>query len=599
MVVQQQAQKAVTPHSGGVKQTQSRPVASQTPVPVVPMVATPTGYPQPLAPADGTTAYIIPTEAVVSAGQSVAIAVPPPTAGRAVKPGSLPIKESVVQPAARPPPPPPAAAPAVHYIIEPLVPGATTPVIYGQTTEVPVAVTRTQPSLANLPVYHTEVAASKSMPVTTTKPYAIVPAQPTASIEIQGIAVNQQGTPLISPQVHLGYGAVSTTPYIQTVVTPSSDVKLAPQTATGSPSNPKLSKISTGSTQMSQTVKSSSSHTRTQDQQASAQLEEIGKNISDAFASSNEQMLIAAFEDAWKKFQANGKRYQSSNSSSGRKTGGQTETVGKPIPPPNAEVVSVPGTTSRLSLIRPTYSRSKMPGVQSSAPADQLVCVPAETQTRLTVAAPVVGDLQQKQQHSVQFIYCSAPSVQPQVYPGASEHPGTALYAVAPNNARSPYEHIVKQPHRSGKLVGSRTTQVQSSGIYIPAHASDISLTSKHQPTAVVVEPVTAGGLNKSVVHVPRSQQQIIINERGIPVKQPEQVAVQHLSVLKTKPQTIVISGDHQQKQQKAPVATASVAAAGKAARQCALCTKEATYLCSGCHRIWYCGKECQVCKHN
>ena len=32
-----------------------------------------------------------------------------------------------------------------------------------------------------------------------------------------------------------------------------------------------------------------------------------------------------------------------------------------------------------------------------------------------------------------------------------------------------------------------------------------------------------------------------------------------------------------------------------KSNRACALCRKEATYLCSGCHAEWYCGRQCQV----
>jgi hypothetical protein len=580
--LQQPPQKSVPGASEGAKQIQSRPEAgsirSQTPVSVA---TTPTGY---TSTGVGTAAYtIIPTDTVASGGQGVttAIAVPPPVTTRAIKPGTLQIKDSATTVV----PPHTAAAPTIHYIIEPLVQAATTPVIYSQTTGVPV-VTHTQPSSANVPVYHTEIASSKSpMPVTTTKPYAIVSAQPTASIEIQGFAVNQQGTPLISPQVQFGYGSVSTAPYIQTVVTPSSNAKHSIHTMAGSSSSAKQCKISEMA-RMSPTARSASSHPQTHEK---SQLEEIGKNISDAFATSSEQMLIAAFEDAWKKFQANGRRYQAPKSGS-RKTGGQPETGGKPIPPPNAEVVSVPGTSSRLSLIRPTYSRSKMPVVQSAP--DQLVCVPADAAAHTRLAVTTTPDLQQKQ-HPMQIIYCSSPSVQQQVYNGGSEYSGPALYTVAPNNAQS-YNVVQHQLHRGGKSVGSKITQVHTSGIYIPAHASDVSLKNQ-QPTAVVVEPVATGGLSKSMVHAPRSQQPIIVNDRGVPVKQQEQVAVQHLSVLK-KSQTIVIGGgDHQQVGGKLQQKATSVGSAGKVTRQCALCTKEATYLCSGCHRIWYCGKDCQL----
>ena len=605
-VVQQPPPKYVTALSGGGVNrgpgVSSHSVGQQQQT-AVSMVGTPTGYTATTTTGATATYTIVPTEAVVSQGLTAIAVQQPPSATntRAIKPVTLPIKDSVVQPGAgsRPPPQP---ARTIHYIIEPLVQAATTPIIYSQTAGVPVSVTHTQPSSA---VYRTEIQSSKSsMPVTTTKPFAIVPAHPTASIEIQGIAVNQQGTPLISPQVQLGYGPVSTAPYFQTVVTPSSDAKHSIHTPTGSSSSTKQTKENA---RMSPTVNNCLTHQ--QNNHEKAQLEEIGKNISNAFASSSEQMLIAAFEDAWKKFQANGKRYQSPKTGGGgpRKTGGQSETGGKPIPPPNAEVVSVPGTTSRLSLIRPTYSRSKISVVQSPG-HDQLVCVSADAaQTRLAVAT--TPDHMQSKQHPVQIIYCSSPSVQQQQLVYTPGRGGTeySVHAVAPSSSQASYDAVKHQQHRGvgGKSVmGPKTAQVQTSGIYIPGHASEVSLkNTQQQPTTVVIEPVgSGGGLNKSgVVHAPRGQQPIIINERGIPVKQPEQVAVQHLSVLK-KPQTILIGGgvDHQRvasKLQQNVGTPVGNGAAVKAARQCALCAKEATYLCSGCHRIWYCGKDCQVCK--
>jgi hypothetical protein len=408
------------------------------------------------------------------------------------------------------------------------------------------------------------------MPFTTTKPYAIVPAQPTASIEVQGIAVNQQGTPVISPQIQLGY---SSAPYIQAAsVAQTSGIKRTAHT-TESWAASKSSKFSTVSVP-SQSGKGTS-HQRISDEQTNAQLDEIGKKIGDAFANSSEHMLIAAFEDAWKKFQANGKRYQVPKSSSRRVGVTETSAHPKSIAPPNAEVVSVPGTSSRLSLIRPTYSRSKIAAMQSSP--DQLVCAPADSQTALATTEP------QKQQQ-VQFVYYDS-SLQPQVYTTGTEYAGTTLYAIAPNNAQpSSYDHIVKQAPRQGKSVQK---QIQSSGIYIPGPATDVGVSNK-QTAAVVLEQVSAGGPAKSVVQVPRSQQQqqhqMAVTER---VKQPEK-AVQHLSVLR-KPQHVASDQYSVVKQKSQTVAT------GKVARQCALCTKEATYLCSGCHRIWYCGRDCQL----
>ena len=547
---------------------------------VVPVVAGPKAYSQP-----STTYTIIPTEAVVSGG----------AIGGHTKPGYLPIKDTVVQPA-----PIHQGTPAIHYIFEPLVQTASTPVVYSKS---PVGVTYTQTSTGNHQVlYHTEAVGSRSMPVTTTKPYAIVPAQRTGSIELQGVAVNQGATPVISPHVQLGYGSLSTTPYIQTAVTPSSDSKQVAQSSTESSWSSTGCVKSAKITRIPQAAKSplGNNMQREPNEQPSAQLEEIGKNISDAFANSSEQMLIAAFEDAWKKFQANGRRYQSavcsSSSSSARKTTGQLEMMSHPksVAPPNAEVVSVPGTSSRLSLIRPTYSRSKISAVQSVH--DQLVCVPADTQSRLAVGANQTGLAVVPNQpglavaapigdKSVQFLYCSDGSLQPQIYSGTSEYPG--LYTISPRTAHPTYDQVVNHTHRPAK-VSHKTSQIQTSGIFIPAHAGEIGVSVK-QPAAMVLEQA------KSVVQTQRSQQQQVILG-GERVKQTDQVAVQHLSVLRKSQPIILDENGHQVvKPKSATTANTAAPLAGKAAHWCALCAKEATYLCSGCRGIWYCGKECQV----
>lgn len=542
--------------------------SSQSPVSVVPVVATPPpGYPHPLslAPVSSSTLTLIPTEAtavVSSVGQNVAITVPPPPppgTTRAVKPGSLPIKDP---------------APAVQYIqIEPL---ASKSLIYSQTAGIPVAVTP-QASSSNL----TGIVAGKPLPVTTTKPYAIVSAQPTATIQSVPLN-NQQGTPLISPPVQLGYTPAS---YIHTV--PSTQTKAA-----ALQTNTKSSKATSGTVRTS--LQGTSTHQRLPEEQI-AVMDEIGRNISDAFANSSEKMLIAAFEDAWKKFQANGKNYPSMGNSGTRKASiAQSETHTKPIPPPNAEVVSVPGASSRLSLIRPSYSRPKIPSVPSTT--DQIVCVSPDTaQTGgITVAATPLAD----QPHKVQLLYCATTpgSVQPQqIY---TEYPGTALYAVATNTPPQPatYEDVAKQSHRQGSSLVPRTSQVQSTGIFIPAHVTDLnSVVGSKQPQpqspTVVIDPLSKTGHAKNIGQIPRSQPQVF------PPKshhdQTAAMAVQHMSVLK-KTQSPAVVVDHHQ-MMVVGTHRNNVPPPGKVTRQCAMCSKEATYLCSGCQKIWYCGKECQV----
>ena len=91
-------------------------------------------------------------------------------------------------------------------------------------------------------------------------------------------------------------------------------------------------------------------------------LQTINKKISAAFVNCSEEMLISAFEDAWKKFQANGQKYVTSSKQSVVKTA--------PVPP-NAEVVNIPGSVaSRLSLLRPVTGQRPRP----IAPKPSRVC---------------------------------------------------------------------------------------------------------------------------------------------------------------------------------------------------------------------------------
>lgn len=510
---------------------------------VVPLVATPTAYTQTLSHPNSNAYTIVPAEAMVQGRPGVPLAMPPE---RAVKPRTLPLNDGTAIIVQRTP----QTATPVQYIIEPLVPAASTSVVYNQNASIPAAAVTPRHVMKGTSEdgsVYTHVIGNKSLPVTTTKPYAIVPAQPTASVEIQGIAIDQRGTPVINPQLPIGYSAVPAASYLQAVVTPTSD---KPNTPDSWARSSKSSKAGSMHSQMS-------GHThRVPDEQATSQLDEIGKNISDAFVNSSEQMLIAAFEDAWKKFQANGKKYQSTTAGV-RKTG-QSETVvhTRPIAPPNAEVVSVPGTSSRLSLIRPTYSKSKISAVRSNP--DQVV--------RMVDSQRSVPESQQK----IQYVYYSDS-------PGVNT--GTAVYAITPSNAEvTSYNQVKRHAQPLGKQ-GHKTYQVQSAGVFIPAHATDVG---NSKPTTVVVDPAST----KTVVKPPRSQQ---IPERSVSVVQQKQVTGEHSVQTLRNSQPAVGNGEYAVMNQK------SVVAAGKGVHHCALCTKEATYLCSGCRKIWYCGRVCQV----
>lgn len=82
-------------------------------------------------------------------------------------------------------------------------------------------------------------------------------------------------------------------------------------------------------------------------------LQVINKKISAAFINCSEDMLISAFDDAWRKFQANGQKYSPVPK--------QTNIV---TAPPNVEMVTIPGSTSsRLTLLRPVSGQKPRPVV--------------------------------------------------------------------------------------------------------------------------------------------------------------------------------------------------------------------------------------------
>ena len=239
----------------------------------------------------------------------------------------------------------------------------------------------------------------------------------------------------------------------------------------------------------------------------------ISKKIGDAFDSGNEQLLVAAFEDAWKKFQANGKQYESGVPivSSGAKV-----VHSKDPPPPNAEVFTVPGTTSRVSLVRQTSSnRMLTPKTSSPLPVQQIIAPPPLSSKEQTTSYVYTG---------------AANAAQPQVY----------LQPVAAAQQQ-------QQTLSHGK--------VHSCGLfYPPSSAENVAVLQKKAPGTGVQRVVASQSMSSAVRH----------------------------------------SSDGTVRETSESQATTHRRRSSKS-KHCARCGKSATYLCSGCHTEWYCGRECQV----
>ena len=244
-------------------------------------------------------------------------------------------------------------------------------------------------------------------------------------------------------------------------------------------------------------------------------VETISKKIGDAFDSGNEQLLVAAFEDAWKKFQANGKQYEHGVITSAAKT-----SLGKEPLAPNAEVFCVPGTGSRVTLVRQTSTNSG--GNRLLAPK---TTSPLPVQHLIAPAPPPLSS-----QPQTKYVYTAANAVQPQVY-------------LQPVTVSSSFPSGQQQPPNP---------KFQTTGLFYPPS----STTAPQKKTTV------GTGIQRVIV------------SQSAPV-------VQH--------SVSSCSSDKTQETNRKPRERSSKS------KVCSRCGKSATYLCSGCHAEWYCGRECQV----
>lgn len=490
------------------------PIASQTPVTMVPMVVTPTSYTSKSQ--DGTpTTYLIP--AVGQNGQQMFV-----QAGNIVV---SPSPQQPVQYVVRDPPPytPPAvsASPTLPTVAKPSSSIAyTQPVHTGSIQVVPAN------QHSNVAYYSTSAPTLRTpqatdAPVSTTKPYAIVPALPTAQdsgdyrIPMQQQSASNQPTVYMQP-----VNGSHSVPVIQNATT--APVKSHKGTYHTNPSRrpPILHKSSPVSSRPPSLQGAVGRPSPPQEKvvQYSEELKTITTKIGAAFANCSEEMLISAFEDAWKKFQANGKKYEAlMNISKPHAT-----SVGRVSGPPNVEVVSVPGASSRLSLVRPARPKPIAPKVASP------------------VLPPPPVSTQPQQQDPPHYIYTYGNTSQPQVI-YQPMNPEYAIYTVGGASKQKAY-------------------QVQTAGLFYPAPASD----GKQEPS------------------VP---QQVVIAQ---PPVQPPPPPPGRPEITKTTAMAHSATGPRRNTNPRRR-------ASSKLNRVCALCGKEATYLCSGCHAEWYCGRTCQV----
>ena len=352
------------------------------------------------------------------------------------------------------------------------------------------------PHSVGIPLYYTAIHSDcsrnpHSSSVTTTKPYAIVNALPVQSHDgtYRPIAVSQK-----PGNRHL----------IQVV--PTSDVsQFMPENIQHCAYIPSESVDSPLPTAV---VPPPYSADATAIKTIDKNIQSIQKKIGDAFSSSNEKDLISAFEDAWRQFQENAKKYKKDSDGEKLKVLSDSIVLTKTDKEPKVQGTSQVNLAHQMS----TKTRVVAPKLSSN-------------KTQISTALP--------NSSTPQFIHAA-------LTPGGTQqqiviHPeyGT-VYAIP--------------------TTGSANKLVHATGLYNPATAVATTTSSQSQHS-----------LSKSNLALKTMvSRQRVIHDRA-------QVATSHRP--SPRPQT-----KH-----------------GKKAKLCARCGENATYLCSGCHTEWYCGRECQV----
>ena len=321
-------------------------------------------------------------------------------------------------------------------------------------------------------------------------------AQPSASVIVACVPAGSSVQPV-------PYSGVSTTkPYAIVNAMPGTTTQMPP---TLLPHHPKTYSLVSNEKRVS-------GDTKLQHREV---IQTISKKIGDAFDSGNEQLLVAAFEDAWKKFQANGKQYESPG----------TKIVGKDPPPPNAEVFTVPGgATSCVSLVRQSSSPRMLAHKSLSPRPVQRVITPPP--------------LSSKEQTSYLHTGGGTSSTQPVVYVP------TPAAVASGQKQQPPLSH----------------SKVHSSGLFYPP------------PSSVVAE-------NVAVLQRKGGVQRVVLSQNSPSVRHGISSGV----------------GVHEAAETQAAVTPHHRPRRSSKSKVCARCGKSATYLCSGCHSEWYCGRECQV----
>lgn len=286
-------------------------------------------------------------------------------------------------------------------------------------------------------------------------------------------------------------------------------------------------------------------------------IQSIQKKIGDAFNTSSVSMLMSAFNDAWEKFQANGTSYKN-------KAG-----LNKAFPH-GTDSPSLGG-TSQIQILSEGPHVS-VPKLSATPVVAGTRAKPSPASTPQYIPPSMIHTAsQQYQQQQQQYILQPFTSSLP---------PYTTLYSIPASSQRPP---------RATEAAGTAYPSTSASTSALPIQSI------RSERTGAVVNTKTPPGTNVTSKKTPpmlrltrgpvADQHPVGAKQNQVPACLPyEEHCKQWQQVLASTPTTSSNPGSLAMKYKNR-----------KANKTCTKCGKAATFLCSGCRREWYCGRNCQV----
>ena len=347
-------------------------------------------------------------------------------------------------------------------------------------------------------------------------------------------------------------------------------------------------------------------------------LRKLSHRYGKEFDSLGKEKLMEIFDDAWKKFQVNGRKYEVFTKHKKIARTANMEVV--------TPIVAVPAASP------PILSPQKGRLVVQRQPQQQYITVNGPSPTTMAAATPVSTPSHPLPplapiNSGVNYAYATYPN--PAAATMQQQQP---VIVGATPNVINLVEAPSPPPLSSSQL--NRHHQIQTSGVFIPPPSSNphtVTVLPSNMPTAIPrqLPPLPHQRILKPKPQMQQMQPSIPQMQPSIPQMSQSRGSSSSTSSLSSSSGAVLIQrpivapSEHdialaataQPRRQTrvsggalTPVVTRTPHPVGNGSvvrrrtssltgqpHSCARCERDATYLCSGCHMEWYCSRDCQV----